>query len=598
MPGWQLGPEPVRENRYAVSTTRISEASRRFDRSDWAFMLVGCVLSFFLASILMTGWPQGLSPNLKYPYIYAGDGHFQFWLSQRAIEGWIFENPRSGFPFGSSFLDFPGSDAGNLLVIKLLGKISGSYFAANNLYLLLGFSSAFAASFLVFRKMDLSRGAAFSGALLFAFLPYHFARLLMGHLFYTWYFVIPIYFYAGFRTFRFSIAEIPYRKWAAFSAALLAASCFGVYFAFFGLIVIAVCGIAGSLGKKSVRPAIFAGAMCAAITTGVLLNVTPNILNAIENGKNTEVAQRSPVESEVYALKLIHLLLPHPQHRIQALGNFTRNYNKDFPLSNTVSALGIVGVLGFASLIAVLFRSMAARRNDPRMRALTLLTLILLLIATVGGLNVLFATLISPMIRGWDRISIFVAFFSIAAFFVIIDQIFKAKRAASLTVAISLLLLTVVGLLDQTASPSYNAALTSKESFLQDQKFVGAIENSLPPKSAIYQIPYLSFPETPNLVSLGGYDLLVGFLNSKQLRWSSGGMKGRQADIFYRELTKRPLREQIDTARALGFSGIYVDGRGYTDGGTTVVSEISQILGRPPSLKRDDGQVKFFTIEQ
>ena len=132
------------------------EGDRHFGRADFLVLLVGALLCFFLASVLMTGWPQG-------------------------------------------------------------------------------------------------RGTAFFGALLFAFLPYHFARILMGHVFYTWYFVTPIYFYTGFRIFVESQQGIRFRSWLRVGAVLLISSCFGVYFAFFGVMVILICGIAGFLQHKNYR---------------------------------------------------------------------------------------------------------------------------------------------------------------------------------------------------------------------------------------------------------------------------------------------------------------------------------------------------------
>lgn len=581
-----------------MSGIRLSWPGVGEHRVDNVVLAAGVVLAFFLASVLMTGWPQGLVPNITHPYIYAGDGLLQFWMSQRAIEGWVFQNPRNGFPFGSSFLDFPGSDSGNLLILKLLGKIFGSYFAANNIYLLLGFSTAFAAAFIVLRRIHLGRGTAFSAALLFAFIPYHFARLLMGHLFYTWYFVIPIYFYVGFLISRTGKDAPDRRSCIAIAALLVAASCFGVYFAFFGLIVVVVCGLFGTLQTRSRGPMMRSLVMCAAICFGVVLNIAPNVANTFKNGKNLEVAQRAPTESEVYALKLVHLLLPYQQHRIPGLGEFTRTYNNTFPLSNTVSALGIVGILGFLSMMLTLFRSAAGQASDSRTRLLMLLTLMLLLTATVGGLNVLFATLISPMIRGWDRISIFIAFFSVAAFFIALEKFFRHRAFSPRAAGSILLAVTVIGLLDQTAAPSFNAGLTSEAVFHRDRKFIGAIEESLPRGAAVYQMPYVPFPEAGNLSTLGGYDLLVGFLNSRHLRWSSGGMQGRKADLYYRELAKKPVREQLAVARGMGFLGVYIDRRGYPDGGNMVVREISEIIGQPPTLSREDGRVEFFALTQ
>jgi len=585
---------PLKPVAHAYSPMPTAQSARRRDLS---LLAAGVVLSFFLASVLLSGWPAGLVPNITHPYIYGGDGLLQFWMSQRAIEGWIFQNARSGFPFGSSFLDFPGSDAGSLLILKLLGKSFGSYFAANNIYLLLGFSTAFASAFVVLRKISLSRGTAFSGALLFAFLPYHFSRLFMGHLFYTWYFVIPIYFYVGFKISEIDRHAVRHRNWAAIAVLLVAASCFGVYFAFFGLLVIFICGLFGFVRSKRYRPLLMSLFMCASITGGVLLNVAPSIANNLKNGKNPEVAQRIPVESEIFALKLVHLFLPYQQHRISAFRDFTQTYNKTFPLSNTVSSLGMVGIFGFLTLMLTLFRSAAGQECDRRERLLMLLTLLLLLTATVGGLNVLFAILITPMIRAWDRISIFIAFFSITAFFVALERRLREKGVSATIASLILLSLTTVSLLDQTARPSHNAAMSSEATFFRDRKFIAAIEDLLPRGAAIYQMPYMPFPESANISNLGGYDLLVGFLNSKELRWSSGGMQGRKADLFYREISKKPITEQITTARSMGFAGIYVDKRGYADGGRSVIDEISRLTGRGPALSRDDDQVAFFLLK-
>lgn len=586
----------IAENHGGGVNLPADQRSRQIWKHDYVFLGIGILSSFFLASILMSGWPEGMLPNLKHPFIYNGDGLFQFWLGQRAIEGWIFDNPRSGFPFGSSFLDYPGSDSGNLLLLKILGKLSGSYYAAANLYLLLGFSAAFATGFLVFRKINIERKLAFSAAILFAFLPYHFSRLFMGHTFYTWYFVVPIYFYIGFRVFQFESKPISLVDLTKYSAALAFSACFGVYFSFFGALIIAICGISGFLKKNNPHALLSCLILVASLCAAVLANVAPNLINSMENGKNTEVAQRIPVETELYALKLVHLLLPYEMHRYKPLRDFTQSYNKTFPLSNTVSSIGAIGLLGFSAIFLSFFRSSAGLNQDPRVRILTLLTFLLLAISTVGGLNVLFSTLISPMIRGWDRISIFIAFFSIAAFIIALDQSLKSKKTNPLAAGALALFIMIFGVIDQTASPTYNKSLTSKDRFLQDQKFISSIEELMPKGSAIYQLPYIPFPEEANLVNLGTYDLLVGFLNSKNLHWSSGGMRGREADLFYRSLSKKTIAEQLEKIKGMGFAGIYIDKRGYQDSGQAVVEEITRLVG-PAARGREDGAIVFFALK-
>ena len=102
-------------------------------------------------------------------------------MAKRAIEGWIWQNERCGYPFGSSFYDFPGSDSGNLLLLKILGFVTEEYFKAVNLFILLSFSLAFVSAFIVQLSLGLNKYFALSSAILFAVLPFHFIRL--AHLF-------------------------------------------------------------------------------------------------------------------------------------------------------------------------------------------------------------------------------------------------------------------------------------------------------------------------------------------------------------------------------------------------------------------------------
>jgi phosphoglycerol transferase len=88
-------------------------------QKNWLLCLAGSILSFMLASILLSGWPSGIWPNLSFPFIYCGDGLFTGWEIQRLIEGWVWDNDRSGYPFSSNLRDFPGSDFGSFLVLKL-----------------------------------------------------------------------------------------------------------------------------------------------------------------------------------------------------------------------------------------------------------------------------------------------------------------------------------------------------------------------------------------------------------------------------------------------------------------------------------------------
>jgi phosphoglycerol transferase len=567
--------------------------------NEWHWLSFGLLLSFVTASLLMTGWPAGLIPNLDYPFAYSGDNLFSSWLIQRLNEGWIFNNPRCGYPFGSNFLDYPVPDLGSLLALKTLVIIFDDSIKAVNLYFLLGFPFVFIVTYIINRKFELSPLLAFVSSVLYAFAPFHFMRL--GHLFYTWYFVVPIFYYIGYKLFSAKSFRMPSKKYCfLYFLLLMFLSSFGVYYALFGVIIIGLSGLVGSFRSGEKVNFLVASIIVVCISLGVLFTITPNLIHKYRNGVNPEVAARSPSESEIYAFKMAQLILPRPGHNITKLATITNKYNQTFPLinENAVSSLGIIGTCGLIILFFATLLILSGRAIDIRFRFLSITVFILFLFGTIGGFGTLFALFISPSIRAWNRVSIFISYGTILAFFIVFQKSIKSffkinQNFISILFALTVL---IIGLYDQVSFPDINANYFIKTNFEADKKFIDAIEKTLPDGATVYQLPYMAFPEVPPINNLPDYALGVGFIHSKHLIWSYGGMKGREGDLFYRTLSKEPIEKQVDIIKKLGFAGIYIDRRGYEDNGTAVISDLTRLLGVPPTLSREDGQSVFFLL--
>lgn len=587
---------------YCQDTRRPLSFRDAFCR-EWRWWLPGAILSFIGASVFMTGWPRGLVPNLKYPYTYDGDGLFISWMIQRVHEGWIFNNVRSGYPFFSSFLDYPSSDAGNFLALKVIGLFTNGFSPTLNLYFLLGFSLAFITAYCGFRALRLSASLSFVAAALFDFAPFHFLRL--AHIFYTWYFVIPIFFHIAIKIFYGHSQDK--QKYGLFNRCLLSfltcmiLASFGVYYALFGLITIGTATVAGCLSRKNTRTMLYALTVIGGIAIGVLANITPNIIHGMVYGNNPEAVVRQPGEAEIYGFKPIQLFLPRWDHRVKELAEVQKNYDRTSPLvnENTTASLGLIGALGFLALGITIFLKLSDIDVDDRLAILGILILILLLFGTIGGLGSIFSRIISSEVRGWNRISIFIAYGSVAAFFIAIQNIASkmAQRVSYRNKCWALAVLVLgVGMYDQTTPACTSCNLETKSHFYRDSRFINKIEQSVPPGSAIYQLPYMPFPETAPRNKLETYDLTIGFLESKTLKWSYGGMKGRPGDLFYRALSKEPIEKQLQVVQKLGFSGIYIDRRGYKDNGNSVINQLSNLLNEQPLLERSDGRIVFFKL--
>lgn len=571
--------------------------------ADWKLILVGAIATFFLASMFMSGL-HGVIPDLSRPYGYEGDGMFHAWMAQRVTEGWLFDNARSGYPFGSNFLDFPGSDSADHLLIKMLALIGGGWAAGVKLFYLLGFASCFAASYVTARAFSLNRSFAVAMAVIYTFVPFHFLRL--QHLFYTWYFVAPLFFYLALDVYLTNgpavqvAVKSTLRRVFFVAVGMLILASFGVYYALFGIIILASAGVMSVVKSGTLHGAKKAALLIVAIVFGVFLNIAPSMLGTYKNGPNIEVAQRSFGESEVLGLKMMQLLMPRPDHRIGKLGQVAESYNNGSPLinENNLSPIGVIGAAGFMLALIYLIFAPARTEYDTRLRLLAATTFVLFLFATVGGLGSLFAMIISPSIRAWNRISIFIGCGALLFFFVSLQVLLNkhAPRLASHTVAISAVLM-LVGLFDQTAPVCDKCNARLEASFDSDKAVVADIEKALPAGSSVYQLPYISFPEGANLYGLINYQMMAGVLHSKTLHWSFGGMRGRPGDLFYRALAKEPMTRQLEVIRKLGFEGIYIDRRGYSDHGEAVVQELSQLLGQPPLLESHNKEVTFFKLD-
>ena len=580
--------------------------------SKFTFSLALAISSFFLASFFLTG---SFLPSLSIPFGYTGDSLLILDIIKRVVkDNWYFFTDKMGFPFGSTMYDYPVPDFGSLIVLKIIGKITGSYVIAHNLYFLLGFSVTAVTTYLVLLKMKLNNYLCIAGALLFDFVPFHFMRL--PHLFYTWYFVAPIFFYYCIRIFSinppFFAKNVTKKANIIDALALLILSFFGVYYAFFGALLVAVSGCVSSVYNKSKNNLFSALLAITIIFLGLLAINAPNIYYKLTHDKNTESAHRLSCESEIYALKITPLLMPHPGHRLKSLSDVIEKYNSSAPLvgGNYMASLGFIGSLGFIlSLIVLLFGNFIEQRTrevgicalltNERLKILSLLVITMILFMTVGGFSSLFAQFITPNLRGWDRVSIFIAFASFATFLIgvefFIEKLQKITKIRYFFVFCSCAFL-VFGLWDQTIPFSVSVLNATKISFLQDENFVQKIEKSLPKNSAVFQFPYMQFPEAGPIHLLAVYRPLIGYLHSENIKWSHGVLIGSAEDHFFKALSEQPLARQIDIIKKLGFAGIYVDRKGYVDNGAAFERELQAILKTTVLFESEDKFIAFYKL--
>ncbi len=561
--------------------------------------------------------------DLNVPFGDRGDVLLNSMLVKSLVDnGWVWHNHYLGAPYGTQLLDFPFYDNVNLVLMKLIATFTSNYAVVLNLFFLFTFPLAALFSFLVLRSFKISNPSALVVSLLFTFLPYHFQRG-QAHLFLSAYFLIPpmtmvmVWVWSGEIAHSSDSGGIVLARGKLVAAAIICAlvGSGNSYYTFFGCLLLGVTAVVSAIRFKSWARMAWGFALAALMFAVLAVNTSPTWLYAIRHGSNPLVANRIPVQSEIYGLKMTHLLLPISAHRVEFLRDIRRRYDRTAPGGEgTTASMGIVGDVGFIFLLGWLLCSPQGQTHRELLNALAILMFSALLLGTMGGLGVIFNYLINPQFRAYNRISIYIAFCSLFGVALLLDAgkrwLGDGNRATYLWYG-ALAVILCLGILDQT-SPSFAPDYAGlKNRYQKEQEFVTRIESSVPRGAMIFQLPNEGFPELGPIAAMGPYDELKGYLHSHSLRWSSGAMRGRPEALWPQRngldvgtdaqamakhrvvLTLAP--QAVEALAIAGFSGIYIDRQGFWDLGASIVTQLQSLFDETP-FESENRRFVFFKL--
>jgi phosphoglycerol transferase len=581
-------------------------------------------------------WKANLTVPLRYTQV--DDTKFYFMLVKGILDhGWYQTNANLGAPFGQQLYDFPqGADNLNFLIIKVLGLFTSNWAEVTNLFFLATFPLTGLAAYYAFRSLDVSPAPATVCSVLFALLPYHFYRHESQVLLSAYYSVpVACYLFIALVTGKPVLARRSrpgprMLAWCSGRSGLTVAGCVvigsaGLYYAGFALVLTAAATIVAVVGGRGRRALVSGVVLCLAVGATLAFNLAPSIAYGSEHGSNTQIA-RTPIESEQLGLRLSNLLLPVQGDRIPGLSKVSGDYaaaTSPGYCESCNETLGVVGASGFvvlclvglAALVGVAGVTGAGRLAwQARFRPAALGVAVAFGIGTIGGLSSLIAYFVTPDLRAWNRLSLFIAFFSLLAVGMLLDgarrrlrERAKARRAAGRSAARpgrraalgwAAILIVVLGIggADETSNFYLVSYAASAREYHSDQAFGRRIEADLPRGSSILELPYVPFPEgyhvagVPTVASSGfstSYELLRPYLNTTGLDFSFAAVKGRP-DNWESALSAKPLNLAIAGAAAAGFSGVYVDPRGYGTSSARVAEWLHQLLGVEPLISSLD----------
>lgn len=555
--------------------------------------IIAAILSALLTCFFLKLWRA----DLHVPFHYNGDALLHAMFIKGIVDnGWYWQNPRLGAPGGLQMYDFPAVDNSAAVIIALVGLFTKHPFLVLNIFYLLTFPLVTLSALFVFRQLNLSYAVALFGSLLYTFLPYHFMRG-ESHLFLSAYYFIPLVVLVLVWVASDQLTNWRSRKFILSVVVCVLVGSNSVYYPFFACFLLLIAGLSAALVKRSLRPLAPAMLLVAVTFAVVVINFAPSVVYLYKHG-DAHVADRSLAGPEIYSLKISQLLLPITGHRVARLNSIKTLYNRNTNVTESdAAALGFVGSIGFLVLLAQLFFRRSER--NTLLADLGILNLFAVLLATIGGFGSLFALFVSPAIRSYNRISVFIAFFSLLAVAIGIEWFYERRvktGAARIVFYVVVGVMCVAALLDQTSRGYIPQYAQIKSEFESDRNFVAGIAATLPQGASVFQLPYIPFPEYPGVEKMVDYDHLRGYLHSQNLRWSYGAIKNRSGDRRLKQIAALPVEEMCETLALAGFSGVYIDRNGYDDDSLAALeSQLRDALQIAPVVS-ENGRLIFYNL--
>ena len=302
----------------------------------------------------------------------------------------------------------------------------------------------------------------------------------------------------------------------------------------------------------------------------------------------------------------MQLLLPVANHRIEVFKAVTNGYNRFHTVNENITAsLGVIGSAGFIALLGILL--VPGIKKKP-FHELAVLNITSFLLATIGGFSSVISILAlglqgssSPFVqaRSYNRISIFIAFFSFLCIGLIITKYLpvRGKKGWVISCAASLVILGF-GLYDQIPPAfitQFQQSNLLKESYASDKAFINDIEHQIQKNAKVFQLPFVvHHHEWPKELSYYT-ESLKPYLHSKNLKWTYGGDKGSKQVQWYRTVSSLSPQKMLHQLAMTGFSGIYIDRTGFEDNGANLEKSLTELTGIKPFVSMGE-RYAFFNL--
>ncbi len=540
------------------------------------------VLSLLLVAVSIVWidtYRRWTAPSWQVPVAYVGDAWFELTaINGKAESGALpfgrYTLPRLGAPEGADWSDYPlYDDVLNWTVAQ--GARWFGLFPAANLAVLLGHLLAAASCFCVCRHLGAARSWSAAVAGVYALSYYAFYRTLW-HLSLLHYWHLPL---ALAVVLRCLSTRRPALAGRALAGAVGIAFLTGLLEFYYAMMIgqfFALAAVFHAVRRGGVRRILVPVGLGATLVIAFLVTQIDTFNHHREHGPNPTAVARGGGDVAVLALRPIQLVLPY-QHAWAALQKWSREaYWDTNPAGRSSERSTYLGVVGLAGLLAILGSFVWRLRQRRKFSWYAPLTAWVVAWAVPGGISSLLVLAGWNYIRANNRMSIFLL--TLALLFLATALTAATRRWSAAKCWVCAAGLFALGAWDQARHPPAQPWTAIRRTVEGDRQFARELETAVGPRTNVFMLPAVPFPEAGSNFARGfiDYEHLRLYLASKTLRLSYGAVKGRPAVDDAVALGQGPADEVTARIAAGSWGAVVINRKGLADDGAAMLASLER----------------------
>lgn len=408
----------------------------------------------------------------------------------------VWTDSMSGYPYGANSYAFPLIPWMAVLWGYIAGVFSDNYSLGITGYTFLNFYLSSMCFYSMARRLNIDKCISTVGGIIYSF-SYYMIYQSQGHETAVCAFIIPLVVLILINIYDYTAVKVSIREIVVVSIIL---SVSDPFYSFFACIMMAMAFVYSCVNsnKDGIKKSVIS---LLTISFSSILLIFPHIV--YKHSHSITTAKRSAFSAWYFGLQLVSFIIPGTKkHFLSFLSN--KYVNNGLP-NYLCTYIGIWGIVGLVITILL-----GLKKNRKQAQLLLGILVELVIIGVSGGLGTAVALLITPQVRVYHRIYVYIYCLVILSLCLMLNKIFSIKIKSkillyTLSALIVLFHLYDMGYITEStfSGKSYNS--DSAERYYSDKAFSDQIKNIYPDKVKILYLPYYTFPEGVTDSGIGNY---------------------------------------------------------------------------------------------